>query len=114
MAQTAAHLVDHVIPPVPVRQWVLSLPIPLRLLLASQPMLVTPVLQVVHRVITRHPLGQVGLKADEAVRLPVGRSCTRPDHPATHHRSRGFAPRAAGIACACASQHRGNGARSRG
>ncbi|MBK9685634.1 transposase zinc-binding domain-containing protein [Ottowia sp.] len=27
MSQTAAHLVDHVIPHVPVRQWVLSLPI---------------------------------------------------------------------------------------
>ncbi len=66
MAQTAAHLVDHVIPHVPVRQWVLSLPIPLRLLLAAQPKLVTPVLQVVHRVITRHLLGQAGLKADEA------------------------------------------------
>ena len=35
MAQTAAHLDDHVIPRVPVRQWVLSLPIPLRLLLAD-------------------------------------------------------------------------------
>ena len=66
MAQTAAHLVGHVIPHVPVRQWVLSLPIPLRLLLAAQPKLVTPVLQVVHRVITRHLLGQAGLKADEA------------------------------------------------
>ena len=66
MAQTAAHLVDHVIPHVPVRQWVLSLPIPLRLLLAAQPNLVTPVLQAVHRVITRHLLGQTGLKADEA------------------------------------------------
>ena len=31
-----------------------------------QPKLVTPVLQVVHRVITRHLLGQAGLKADEA------------------------------------------------
>ena len=61
MAQTAAHLVDHVIPHVPVRQWVPSLPIPLRLLLAAQPKLVTPVLQVVHRVITRHLLGQAGL-----------------------------------------------------
>jgi len=30
MSQTAAHLVDHVIPQVPVRQWVL--PIPLRLM----------------------------------------------------------------------------------
>jgi len=26
MAETAAHLVDHVLPPLPVRQWVLSLP----------------------------------------------------------------------------------------
>ena len=66
MAQTAAHLVDHVIPHVPVRQWVLSLRIPLRLLLGAQPELVTPVLQVVQRVITRHLLGQAGLKAGEA------------------------------------------------
>jgi Putative transposase len=66
MAQTAAHLVDHVIPHVPVRQWVLSLPIPLRVLLAAQPKLLTPVLQVVHSVITRHLVVQAGLKADEA------------------------------------------------
>ena len=50
----------------PVRQWVRSLPIPLRLLLAAQPLLVTPVLQVVHRVITRHLLQQTGFKAFEA------------------------------------------------
>jgi len=66
MAQSAAHLVDHVIPRVPVRQWVLSLPILLRLLLAAQPVLVTPVLQVVHRVITYRLLDQAGIKADEA------------------------------------------------
>jgi ribosomal protein S27E len=66
MAETAAHLVEHVIPRVPVRQWMLSLPIPLRLLLAAQPKLVTPVLQVVQRVITRHLLGQAGLTAEEA------------------------------------------------
>lgn len=65
MTQTATHLVDHVIPHVPVRQRVLSLPIPLRLLLAAQPELVTPVLQVVQRMVTRHLLGQAGLKADE-------------------------------------------------
>ena len=53
-------------PHVPVRQWVLSLPIPLRLLLASQPQLLTPVLQVVQRVFTRHLLGQAGLEPDEA------------------------------------------------
>ena len=65
MSQTAAHLIDHVIPHVPVRQWVLSLPIPLRVLLAAQPALVTPVLQVVQRVVARHLLEAAGLKADE-------------------------------------------------
>ena len=50
----------------PVRQWVLALPIPLRLLMTAQPKRVTPVLQVVHRVITRHLLRPAGLKADEA------------------------------------------------
>ena len=67
MSQTAAHLVDHVIPHVPVRQWVLSLPIPLRVLLAAQPELVTSVLQVVQRVLTRHLLGAAGLKAEEGL-----------------------------------------------
>ncbi len=65
IAETAAHLVDHVIPNVPVRQWVLSLPIGLRLLLASQPQLLTPVLQVVQRVLTRQLLDQAGLKQGE-------------------------------------------------
>jgi hypothetical protein len=65
MSQTAAHLVDRVIPHVPVRQWVLSLPIPLRVLLAARPELVTPVLQVVQRLVTRHLLDAAGLKADE-------------------------------------------------
>jgi hypothetical protein len=52
MAETAAHLVDHVIPPVPVRQWVLSFPIPLRFLLAAHPHLLSPVLGVVNRAIS--------------------------------------------------------------
>jgi hypothetical protein len=37
MAQTAAHLVDRVIPPVPVRQWVISVPKRLRVFLADRP-----------------------------------------------------------------------------
>jgi hypothetical protein len=37
MAQTAAHLVDRVIPPVPVRQWVISVPKRLRGFLADRP-----------------------------------------------------------------------------
>ena len=34
--------------------------------MTSQPKLVTPVLQVLHRMITRHLLGQAGLKSEEA------------------------------------------------
>ena len=63
MSQTAAHPVDHDITHVPVRQWVLSLPIPLRLLPAAQPELVTLVLQVAQRLVTRHLLDGAGLKA---------------------------------------------------
>ena len=33
------------------RQWVLSFPIPLRILFAAHPQLLTPLLQVIHRVI---------------------------------------------------------------
>jgi hypothetical protein len=65
MSQTAAHLVDHVIPHVPVRQWVLSLPIPLRVLLAEQTELITLVLQVVQRVVSRQLLQAARLKPDE-------------------------------------------------
>ena len=46
MAESAAWLVDRVIPRVPVRQWVLSCPIPLRSLFAVHPELLAPVLQL--------------------------------------------------------------------
>jgi hypothetical protein len=62
MSQTAAYLVDHVIAHLPVRQWVqvcqLRLPIPLRVLLAAPPELITPVLQAVQRVVERHLMDQ--------------------------------------------------------
>jgi hypothetical protein len=51
MAQSAAHLVDCVIPQVPVRQWVLSFPITLRILLAAHPELLSRLLQCIHCVI---------------------------------------------------------------
>ena len=66
MTQSAANLVDHVIPRVPVRQWVLSFPIPLRILFAAYPQLLTPVLQVIHRVIAGFLLKQAGLKGGAA------------------------------------------------
>jgi len=65
MAQTAAHLVDHIIPRAPVRQWVLSLPIPLRHLLAAHPHLLTSILQVIHRAISTFLIKQAGLKRIE-------------------------------------------------
>jgi len=61
MAETAAHLVEHVIPHVPVRQWVVSFPIPLRHLFASQPHLLSPVLQVIHRALSTFVIHQAGL-----------------------------------------------------
>ena len=66
MVETAAHLVDHVIPRVPVRQWVLSFPIPLRFLFAAHPELLAPVLQIVHRVISGFLITQAGLKRTQA------------------------------------------------
>ncbi len=65
-AETAAYLVDRVIPRVPVRQWGLSFPIRLRLLLAAHPELLTPVLRIVHRVITGFLLSEAGLKRGAA------------------------------------------------
>lgn len=46
MAQSAAHLVDHLIPRVPVRPWVQLFPIALRIQYAAHPKLLTLVLQV--------------------------------------------------------------------
>ena len=54
------------IPRVPVRQWVLSFPIPLRILFAAHPELLTPVLRIIHRVIARFLLKQAGLKRTAA------------------------------------------------
>jgi hypothetical protein len=59
MSQTAAHLVDHVIPHVPMLQGVLSLPIPLRVLLAAQPGLV-----IRERPVIETSLTHLGLSAD--------------------------------------------------
>ena len=60
MAKSAAHMVDEVIPEVPVRQWVLSFPIPRPLLFAAHPELLTPVLRNIHRVIAGFLRKQAG------------------------------------------------------
>jgi len=51
MAETAAHLVDQVFPPLPVRQWVLSVPKRLRYFLQHEPEAISAVLHIVLRVI---------------------------------------------------------------
>ncbi len=66
MAQTAARLVDHLIPHVPVRQWVLSFPIPLRVLFAARPQLPTPVLEIIQRVIAGFLAKIARLKRNQA------------------------------------------------
>ena len=41
MVKSAAHLVDHVFPEAPLRQWVLTFPFPLRFLFANDPQALT-------------------------------------------------------------------------
>jgi hypothetical protein len=61
MAETAALLVDEVLPQVPIRQWVLSLPFALRYLLATRPEVITQVLGIVYRAISGHLIKKAGL-----------------------------------------------------
>ena len=51
MVETAALLVDQVLPRQPIRQWVLSLPFALRYLLATRPEVVTQVLGIVYALL---------------------------------------------------------------
>ncbi len=62
MAESARHLAEEVFGPRPVRQWVLSLPYPLRLLLASRPEAIGPVLGIVTRVIAGWLADQAGVE----------------------------------------------------
>jgi hypothetical protein len=64
MAETAAHLVDHVYPAVPVRQWVVSLPKRLRYFLVRDARLLNRVVRIaltdVERAIRAHGPGARG------------------------------------------------------
>jgi hypothetical protein len=63
MAETAAHLVDHVFPEVPVRQWVLSVPYSLRYRLAYDSSLVRDVAQIFVRAIFSSIRRRAGIAA---------------------------------------------------
>jgi len=60
MADSAALLVDEVLPYQPMRQWVLSVPFPLRFLFASNPKAMTGVLDIVYRTIASHLTHKAG------------------------------------------------------
>ena len=51
MAEVAAHLVDRVLPTVPMRQWVLSRPVSLRYRIAYDGALLTPILDAFIRAL---------------------------------------------------------------
>ena len=61
MAESASHLLDEVFPHKPLRQWVLSFPFPLRLLLAKEPKLIGDVLAVVNRALSTYLIKKAGL-----------------------------------------------------
>ncbi len=60
MVESAALLVDDVFPVQPVRQWVLTVPFPLRFLFAAYPELMGKVLGIVTRAISTHLAHQSG------------------------------------------------------
>lgn len=60
MCEHAALLVDHVIPDVPIRQWVLSLPFQIRYLLAADSKAMGEILRLTHRVISSHLIKKSG------------------------------------------------------
>jgi hypothetical protein len=60
MAESAALLVDEVLPEQPIRQWVLSFPFQLRFLFASSPELMCRVLGIVYRDLSAHLIKKAG------------------------------------------------------
>ncbi len=66
MTESAALLVDEVLPREPVRQWVLSVPFPLRYLFATDPVAMGAVLGIAYRAIAAHLARKAGLRQGQA------------------------------------------------
>ena len=62
MADSAALLVDEILPHEPMRQWVLSVPFPLRFLFASNPKVMSRVLGIVYCAVATHLAHKAGFK----------------------------------------------------
>jgi ribosomal protein S27E len=92
MAESAALLVEEVFPEQPVRQWVLSVPFPLRFLFATRPAIMGQVLGIVYRVIATHMIKQAGhtrkTACTGAVTLTTLWQCLEPQCALSHAVSR--------------------------
>jgi hypothetical protein len=67
--QSSAQLVDHVVPHLQLRQWVMPLPVPLSVSLAAHPGFVTPALSPLLPVVARHSWTLLGSGSGGAVAL---------------------------------------------
>jgi hypothetical protein len=65
MAETAALLSDEVFPDVPLRQWVISFPFPLRYLFAAHPQAMGKILRIVYRTISTHLIRKAGYRLQD-------------------------------------------------
>ena len=61
MAESAALLIDELLPVQPIRRWVLSVPYPLRFVFASRPSIMGRVLGIVYQRIATHLIKKTGL-----------------------------------------------------
>jgi ribosomal protein S27E len=66
MVETAAFLVDHVLPHRPIHQWVLSFPYPLRFVLANHQQVMGKVLAIVNRAISTHLINKTDFEVSQA------------------------------------------------
>jgi hypothetical protein len=66
MAESAALLVDDVLPHEPIRQWVLIFPFQLRFLFASYPQIMGKVLGIVYRTLASHITKKAGYNKQTA------------------------------------------------
>jgi hypothetical protein len=66
MVESAALLVDEVLPAVPMRQWVLSVPFAMRILFATNPSAMGAALRIVYRAISGFMVRKAGLTRSTA------------------------------------------------
>src|SRR5215510_7891545 len=72
MAQMAAHLVEQVIPWVPTRQWVVSVPVPLRYWMAGSQDLMAKVHTIIRTTIGQYYVHKISARGFERVSLHPG------------------------------------------